>query len=859
VTGNDHSPRPRIRPGLCLDGFTLTSLLGRGGQGVVYEAMQDNPQRRVAIKLLAPGLEIADRAQLDRFVREGRAGGRVSHRGLVTVLAVGEAEGIPYIAQELVPGGRTLVDLIHEARESRQLPPDHYTTVASLFADVAEALHAIHEQGVVHRDVKPSNVLLTPEGHPKLADFGLCKLADEHTESHERSLMGTPYYMSPEQIRGTTACDRRSDVFSLGVTLYEALTFIRPFDADTHSQVLQRIMLTEPAEARKLRGNLPVDLQTLCMRALEKEPERRFQTAGELAEELRRFLNHVPIRTRPPGIVGRLRRWTRQHKVAAAAGLVGLVGATGIALALALLYEQQQQTQHATLERITAESQQLASEARLAREQRDHALAQAEIRDELMWIIGHLFGQLDATDATFERALDALAAAAGTGDATGVTAALPAGGSAGAGSRSVAPPDAGSRDAVARQVARWQQAYVDRGLGAEALIARLRDEARRLDDPDRRRTRLTAVGRVSAAYGVIGPAAQTLEQVVAMAREQLGNDDERTRAAIADLADVSHELGGAKLDLAESLLRELVASETDPVRRRALQSRLAMVLADRGQWDEAEALLTELLPGGSEPVHDVGGLRLLQTWAGMLVDREWLDEAESVLARAWDSFEAVPGAEEADLGLLHALQGRLLAKRAAAAGASGRVSERRALLDEAIERFGTAEDRLVRSGSRERVVLFEVRAGLGLALAQAGETDEAVAILEDAAATARRLYGERHPDTSLVRSNLALAYHEAGHGARADALLRDVVAWSDDGMRDVDEGTLHALYNLAARRILAFDAGGDPAELERAEAYARKLLEHTSPSHPRYARRQTMLADIEDRARALRAGDGRTR
>lgn len=295
--------------------FTLRRRLGRGAQGEVYEARQESLGRLVALKILPPHMTFHPE-RVQRFRREAEAGGRLDHPNTVGVYSVGEQDGCHYIAQELVVGGHTLGDRIAAARQAGELPRDWYETTAQLFVKVADAVDAAHGSGIIHRDLKPGNILLTRDGTPKVADFGLAMVEDDLHRSVSGELVGTPFYMSPEQGSGSrTGLDKRTDVFSLGVTLYETLTLERPFDAETRDKIVALIQSKEARDPRKVRHGVPRDLALICMKALEKRRDRRYQTAGALADDLRRFLAHEPIRARAPGRVVRAVKWVRRHPV----------------------------------------------------------------------------------------------------------------------------------------------------------------------------------------------------------------------------------------------------------------------------------------------------------------------------------------------------------------------------------------------------------------------------------------------------------------------------------------------------------------------------------------------------------------
>lgn len=326
-----------LLPGHRIGRFVLRELLGQGGMGQVWDAEDTRLRRRVALKLVLPS-RMGERG-LERFLREARAGGRLMHPNVVQTLACGEDSGRAWIAQELIAGARTLRDFLAELRNLDQLPEGHYREVAELTSQVARGLEAAHAAGVIHRDIKPGNILLSREGVPKLADFGLAQLRDDSFLSQSGDFVGTWAYMSPEQVGGgREALEHPSDVFTLGVVLYELLTQRRPFDGDSSAQLADQIRHQDPPRADVVHSRVPKDLAIIASKAMEKSPGARYQTALELAEDLERFLHHQPILARPPGIVCRLGKWVRRNPaLSAAAGvmLVALIVVAGLAFDLA--------------------------------------------------------------------------------------------------------------------------------------------------------------------------------------------------------------------------------------------------------------------------------------------------------------------------------------------------------------------------------------------------------------------------------------------------------------------------------------------------------------------------------------------
>jgi len=307
--------------GATLGDFRIVREIGHGGMGVVYEAEQISLHRRVALKVLSSHLRFSVES-VAKFRREAEAGARQSHPGIVTVHAVGEHNGVNYIAQELVEGGQTLEGRLREVRDGDGPRGGYFRETARLFAEIAEALQHAHDAGVVHRDIKPSNILLTLEGNPKITDFGLAKIEDALSLSRTGDFAGTPYYMSPEQAgKRPRTIDHRTDVFSLGVTLYEAMTLERPFDADSTFDVLTQILTCEPREPRKVNPRVPRDLSVICLKAMEKNPDRRYPSAAELAADLRRYLDGDVIHARPAGPATRTFKWARRHRVVSGTSL----------------------------------------------------------------------------------------------------------------------------------------------------------------------------------------------------------------------------------------------------------------------------------------------------------------------------------------------------------------------------------------------------------------------------------------------------------------------------------------------------------------------------------------------------------
>jgi len=331
-SGASDEPVEEELPFRQLGEFRLIRKLGAGGMGTVYEAEQLSLKRRVALKVLPAHLSVSDDS-VRKFHREAEAGGRQSHAGIVAVHAVGKHKGTHYIAQELVAGGNNLSERLDELKKTREQRAGYLREAAQLVVAVADALQHAHERGVIHRDIKPSNVLLDAEGHPKVTDFGLAKVEDALALSRTGDFAGTPYYMSPEQAMSRRiGIDHRTDIYSLGVTLYEMLTLQRPFDGETSQEVLKKVVLQDPPQPQKVNPRIPRDLSTICLKAMDKLPEKRYQSMREFADDLCRFVSGDAILARTPGL--RTRMWKRVKRNPVASGAVGVAVSTVLVSAI---------------------------------------------------------------------------------------------------------------------------------------------------------------------------------------------------------------------------------------------------------------------------------------------------------------------------------------------------------------------------------------------------------------------------------------------------------------------------------------------------------------------------------------------
>jgi tetratricopeptide (TPR) repeat protein/tRNA A-37 threonylcarbamoyl transferase component Bud32 len=374
-------------------GYEILDEWGRGGMGVVYKARQVGLDRIVALKMIRAG-DYASTTELARFQTEAEAIARLHHPNIVQVYEVGEHEGKPFLSLEFCAGGS-----LHQKLAGSPLHPGQ---AATLLETLSRAMAAAHQANVIHRDLKPANVLLASGGKelprkgepadaslslPKITDFGLAKKLDEVGQTHTGAIMGTPSYMAPEQAAGRKEIGPLADVYALGAILYECLTGRPPFNAATTYDTLTQVTSSEPVPPRRLNAKVPIDLETICSKCLRKEPHRRYGSALDLAEDLRRWLDDEPILARPVGPLVRLAKWAgRQPAVAALTASLVFVAAVGL---LAVIW----QWRIAEKSKLLAEDNE--EEARTAQfeESEARALAQRKARE---------------ADARFRQARDAV-------------------------------------------------------------------------------------------------------------------------------------------------------------------------------------------------------------------------------------------------------------------------------------------------------------------------------------------------------------------------------------------------------------------------------------------------------------------
>jgi serine/threonine protein kinase/Tfp pilus assembly protein PilF len=349
TTAPRHLPR--------IDGYRILDVLGQGGMGIVYRSIQTKLNRAVALKVLPAIVGEANPSAVSRFRREATAAGRLHHTNIIPIYDFGESNDAYYYAMELIRG-KPLNELVNQlgsvdasrasaaqlasvlqaisseapgvASEQASIAQDastmasvsqsgrgrpYFAQVARWMADAADALHYAHQQGIIHRDIKPANLILSDDGRIMIADFGLAKSVEDASVTMTGSLLGTLRYVSPEQAMAKRVhVDHRTDIYSLGATLYELLTFKPAFPGVDDKEILGAIISRDPLPTRRVLVTVPHELETICMKMMEKSPDQRYATARALADDLRRYLNDLPIVAKRPGPLARLVKYARRHK-----------------------------------------------------------------------------------------------------------------------------------------------------------------------------------------------------------------------------------------------------------------------------------------------------------------------------------------------------------------------------------------------------------------------------------------------------------------------------------------------------------------------------------------------------------------
>jgi tetratricopeptide (TPR) repeat protein len=728
-----HGPGPghpaRIGP------FRIIALIGQGGMGMVYEAEQDRPNRLVALKIVRPGVVPA--AALRRFELEYEFLGRLQHPGIAQIYQAGieqtEYGPQPYFAMELVRGRRLDAYIAAKRPTLRER--------LELVAAIADAVQHAHHRGIIHRDLKPANILVTDAGQPKVLDFGIARAAHDgvlttmHTAAGE--VLGTLSYMSPEQIAGdVSSIDTRSDVYALGVILYEVLAERPPYELDRKSlaEAARIISDSEPTRLTAATRAVPADVETIVSKALEKEKERRYSSAADLAEDIRRYLRDEPITARPPSAAYQARRFARRHKA-----LVGGIAASMVLLLAGVIATTWQAVRATRAERVAE------ARAREAEGERAKAEAVTTFLTEMLASVDP--AQAKGRDVSVREALDAAAAKIDAG----AMKAQPAVESAVRNAIGSTYGGLGLFEEAERQL-----------RAAEALQARAGATALERGETQNR------LVNVLYQRGKYPEAIKSAEQAVALRRQALGPSHKDVATSLDDLGAVL--MASGDMARAEPLMRESLAMRrrllppNDPLLAVGLNN-LAYLTWRKGSLDEAEAMYREALAIDRQALgndHPEIATRLINLV--VLLGEKGRRDLGAPLAE-----EAVAIRRKVQGGR-HPAMANALDAYAGVLEDLGRDAEAEAMLRESLD--------IARAGFGEvHIETAREQHHLAVLLWKQGKYSEAEPYFQAAVASMEKTHGPAHRITRGAIANHAhnlngLGQHRAAEAASRDALAR---------------------------------------------------------------------------------------
>ncbi len=793
--------------------YRILDVLGEGGMGVVYRAEQENPRRTVALKVIKPGIE--SREMLRRFEHEGQVLGWLQHPGIAQIFEAGTTDteqGLqPFFAMELVRG-QPLTKyataqglMIHQKLE--------------LIAKVCEAVHHAHQKGVIHRDLKPGNILVDDSGQPKVLDFGVARATDADIrtttlQTDVGQLIGTIAYMSPEQVAGDSReLDTRSDVYALGVILYELLTGRLPLDVShkTVPQAARVITEDEPTSLSSVNRACRGDIDTIVAKVLEKEKTRRYQSASALADDIRRYLSDQPITARPTTKIYQLRKFARRNKglvagvlVAFAALLIAIVGTTSQAV-------------RATRERNRAQDAEALAEQRFEQAEDARQLAE-QSRSEAVAALAKATTETARATAFRDflvRMLDQVSPEVALGRDVALL-------------RTVLDEAA---DEIQTELAEFPdvQAGIHHVIGTVYRSISIYDEAERhLRAAHDLRARhlgardvetlasLSGLAQVRWNQGHLDDAETMYEQLLAARRETLGDTHRDTLITRYDLAGVLKENG--RVDEAEEELRDILEvmqthlDEQDDALLDAMNG-LAVLALERGRLEESERLLRTLVQRwtDSQGTRHPKRLRALRNLALVVKDRGELAEAAQLTRESLELAREVFGEDHHDTIQTKINLASLLREQ-------DKLVEAETLAREALEQASNVL-------GPDHPDTLKAISHLGIILRLAGKFDQAQTYLEDAVALSDKLHGPHDTRTLNRRSSLAGLLYQQHKLAEAETIMRQVV----DGLREVyGEGgsqTLSAMSNLGLLLV-------ELDKLEEAEETLQTVIKLTDQSAP---------------------------
>lgn len=727
-----------------LGDFRILRELGRGGMGAVYEAEQISLGRRVALKVLLPGIS---KHSLERFEREARTAGGLAHKHIVPVYAVGQEDGISFYAMRLIDGQPLSAIIEDLRRQQAPLTGAHYRRAAEWARQVAEALDYAHRHGVIHRDIKPSNILIDEQGQAWVTDFGLARQQTAATITLTSDVIGTVRYMSPEQARGGSLLDERTDHYSLGVTLYELVTLQPPFGGSDYESALRGVLLEEPTPVRRLNVHVPRALAAIIQRAMEKNPERRHPSAAVLAEDLRRFLAGEPLLTQAPGAGARLARLVRRHTVAFAFVSAVFLLVIGFGAWMAVLYARADELARIAQaqERAAVAAQEAEGAARLRAESEASKAKQVQaFLEEMLASVDPSVAQMRDTTLLRELLDNASARV----------------------ERELAQqPEAAAAVHTTIGLTFKAMGLLDEASPHLAAALDIRRGALGADHVDSRASLLNWADLVYAR-GELAEAERLVRDAMAQCRAATGPESVESVAARLKLVEVLGDLG--RLDEAERLCRQALevcrrhGRAMDGNRPAALNN-LATLVAQRGAFDEAEDLMREALDVTRERVGDVhrDTLLVMSNLASVLRRAGKLDECERLTRTALETRRKLLGEKHPDTLISTVNFAQLLQQQK-------RFDEAEPLVRRALMLFRET------LGDRHQYTLV-TRYNLAGLLKDAGRFDEAIDVAEQAASAYEEVFGPDHADTLDSMLHLARCLADGGRLERARDVLESAL------------------------------------------------------------------------------------
>lgn len=785
-------PTTGLPPADSIPGYVIQSEIHRGGQGIVYRGIQASTGRAVAIKVLREGAFAGPMDRL-RFEREVRVLGALQHPGVVTIHDYGAVEGSFYFTMEYI-AGRPLDEFVRLAERSVQ-------STLELFAEICDAVNAAHLLGIVHRDIKPRNILITESGRPFVLDFGLAKTIDDSDSDDVRSpddtvagqFVGSLPWASPEQIRSSkTGVDTRTDVYSLGVVLYHALTRKFPYDlSGPPQQAIAAIQEAEPIPPRRHRRDIPADVETIILKCLSKNPDRRYRTAGDLAEDLRAWLACRPISARRDSLVYVLRKGVARHRAAfaVAAGVALLI--TG---SLVFSAVQWRRTADQRDKALLAQKEEEAAKKAAAADAAKAGAAMEFLRTTLAWANPHVS---DEKDAKLSQMLEV----------------------------AVRELDAGSLkdqpevEAISRLTLAESYFGIGRRSESERQAQLALDILRGIhpgDHPDIARSLLNlALIRIAEADHVT--ARDLATQAIDMLRRIHGPDHAQIawglRVLAAAVGESDHE-EGVRLKRESLQIHRNIGGENDEGTAVAKMVLARSLRHSRATVPEARQLLTEALqvlrkpdrlprPSEADSLLELGGLEL---FAGNYAESEkHLTEAARIARQLYGSMHPnmLPYLSPLDY-----------------------VYDRLGKFEEALETCTESQEIMRALYGTESARYFEYRRSVASALRKLNRNDEAIVIYREILAGLIRLGRDQELPGANTQIMLARLILKTGGDAReAEQLARDALAIDESILADSHQMRTHARIELgdalvAQKRF----AEAEPILLEAHERYKTHRL-----------------------------------